>query len=291
MARQIVNLAASVRQRLMNLAVEPHQFSQILETFVFERLLYRLSTSQYRNQFILKGGMLVMLWVPGIGRFTRDLDFHAFGIKDNAELRKAFADILAIDAEDGLVFDAANIGSEPILKDDIYGGTRLRTMSYLGKTRIPISIDLGFGFASIEKNYEIVYESLLDFPPASIRAYSPASVIAEKFHAIVVLAEYNTRIKDFFDLAILPQKINVENKELEDSIRATFVRRATIVPTSRPAGLSEIFWRNPERIAQWERYVKDTDLAGCDLSAVSENIWAWLGPICSKVIASNAEAK
>lgn len=115
MADHVVNLADSVRQRLRNLASDPQQVARILDTYAFERLLYRLSVSQYRDRFMLMGGILVMLWVPGMGRFTRDVDFLAFDAYNDSALRSAFSEILAIDAADGLVFDTVNIGSEPIL--------------------------------------------------------------------------------------------------------------------------------------------------------------------------------
>lgn len=290
MVDSIVNLADSVRQRLRNLATEPQQIARILDAFAFERLLYRLSVSQFRNRFMLKGGMLVMLWVPGMGRFTRDVDFLAFDANDENLMRNTFAEILAIDAGDGLVFDTVNIGSEPILKDDEYGGTRLRTTANLGKTKMNIAIDLGFGYAPVDSKYEVVYNSLLDFPPASIRAYSPASVVAEKFHAIVTLGKINTRIKDYFDLAMLPKSLDIEAKDLKLAIRMTFDRRGTKVPSTRPIGLSEIYWEDPKRIMQWEEYAEGTELAGTELATIIEDIWVWLAPVCSMFFATDVES-
>lgn len=234
--------------------------------------------------------MLVMLWVPGMGRFTRDVDFLAFDANDENVMRNTFAEILAIDAGDGLVFDTVNIGSEPILKDDEYGGTRLKTTANLGKTKINIAIDLGFGYAPADSKYEVVYNSLLDFPPASIRAYSPASVVAEKFHAIVSLGKINTRIKDYFDLAILPRSLDIEAKDLKRAIRMTFDRRGTNIPSTRPIGLSEIFWEDPKKIKQWEEYAEDTELAGTELAIIIKDIWDWLAPVCSMLFAYDAES-
>tara|TARA_R110000803_G_C11981045_1_gene320759 strand:+ start:2062 stop:2805 length:744 start_codon:yes stop_codon:yes gene_type:complete len=148
MAKAPTNIAASVRQRLLNLArSEQRVFDVVLVAFGLERLIYRLSVSTYRDRFVLKGGMLVTLWTVDPGRFTRDVDFLAFGDDDDSSLRAAFVDILAIDGGDGLVFDAAQIVTEPIREDQVYGGRRLKTKAYLGKTEIPITIDLGFGDA------------------------------------------------------------------------------------------------------------------------------------------------
>jgi hypothetical protein len=164
--------------------------------FGLERLVYRLSASDYRDRFVLKGGMLVTLWTADTGRFTRDIDFLAFGSDEEAALKEAFSTILAIDGGDGLNYDAANLTAAPIREDQIYGGMRLRTTAYLGTTQIPITVDLGFGDALGDPKYQIDYASLLDFPSASIRAYSPATVIAEKFQAVVALGIANSRMKD-----------------------------------------------------------------------------------------------
>ena len=87
---------------------------------------------------------------------------------------------------------------------------RLRTTAYLGTTQIPITVDLGFGDALGDPKYQIDYASLLDFPAASIRAYSPATVIAEKFQAVVALGIANSRMKDFYDLWTLPKAVKID---------------------------------------------------------------------------------
>ena len=151
MAKQPKDIAASVRQRLLNLArAEGQLFDVVLVAFGLERLVYRLSVSEYRNRFVLKGGMLVTLWTADTGRFTRDIDFLAFGSDEEAELKTAFSQILAIDGGAGLVYDVASLTAVAIREDQIYGGMRLRTDAYLGSTRIPITVDLGFGDAFLD---------------------------------------------------------------------------------------------------------------------------------------------
>lgn len=107
MAKPPKDIAASVRQRLLNLARQEGQvFDVVLVAFGLERLVYRLSVSDYRDRFVLKGGMLVTLWTADTGRFTRDIDFLAFGSDEEAALKEAFSTILAIDGGDGLIYDA-----------------------------------------------------------------------------------------------------------------------------------------------------------------------------------------
>lgn len=206
MARPPANTAASVRQRLLNLArTEGRDFQTVLVAFGLERLIWRLSVSAYRDRFFLKGGMLVTLWTADSGRFTRDVDFLGFGASGEDEIRGIFVDILSAEAADGLVFDTAALTVSDIREDQIYSGKRLRTVADLAGARIPITIDIGFGDAITAPDFEIDYGSLLDFESARIRAYSPATVMAEKLQAVVALGLINGRMKDFYDLWAIPR--------------------------------------------------------------------------------------
>ncbi|MBL4768816.1 MAG: nucleotidyl transferase AbiEii/AbiGii toxin family protein [Rhodobacteraceae bacterium] len=290
MAKPPKDISASIRQRLLNLARQEGQvFDVVLVAFGLERLVYRLSVSDYRDRFVLKGGMLVTLWTEDTGRFTRDIDFLAFGADDEASLKEAFKTILSIDAGDGLVFDAANLTAAAIREDQVYGGMRLKTVAHLGKIRIPITVDLGFGDALGDPDYQINYGSLLDFPAASIRAYSPATVIAEKFQAIVALGIVNGRMKDFYDLWALPKSLEIDMGELVQTIRKTFERRNTEIPTARPAGLSAEFSEDPDKMTQWAAYAESTDLDAIPLADVTGEIWEWLESVCKMAAAAQQE--
>lgn len=121
------------------------------------------------------------------GRFTCDADFLGMGSADEDSLKAAFTDILKIECDDGLVVDTVSLTTAAIRKDQIYGGMRLKTKAYLGKTVINIIIDIGFGDAMAQPKYTIEYPSLLDHPTTTIRAYFPATVMAEKFKAVIAL--------------------------------------------------------------------------------------------------------
>lgn len=277
MARKPTNIAASVRQRLLNLArTEGRDFQTLLVAFGLERLIYRLSKSAHRDRFVLKGGMLVTLWTTDPGRFTRDIDFLAFGETDDATLTSIFAEILSPDAGDGLEFSIDTIATTDIREDQVYGGKRLRTVAHLGKTEIPITVDLGFGDALPDPQYEIEYGSILDFQPARIRAYSPATVIAEKFQAVVALGLINGRMKDFYDLWAIPKATEIDLAELSAAISATFERRNTPVPMDVPQGLSTAFADDPAKARQWLTYADGTELKGVPLSTVLGDIWEYL---------------
>jgi len=107
MAKPPVNLAKSVKDRLLNLArAEGRDYNGLLVRFVLERLLYRLSVSEYRNRFVLKGGMLVTVWIDDDNRVTRDADFLGHGDADPDKLIADFRSIMQIQADDGLVFES-----------------------------------------------------------------------------------------------------------------------------------------------------------------------------------------
>ena len=278
------NIAVSVRQRLLDLAQKEGQaFHVVLVAFGLERFLYRLSESAHRDRFVLKGGMLVTLWTKDRGRFTQDIDFMSFRADDEATLKETIKEILAIDAGDGLVFDDASLTATPIQENQVYGGMRLKTTAYLEKTRIPIKIDVGFGDALENPDFTLDYGSLLDFPSASIRAYSPETVIAGKFHAVVALGRVNGRMKDFYDLWALPKAVDLNFDNLRASIEKTFERRQTKVPKELPPGLSQEFATDPTKAAQWRVYSEGIEIEGMSLAQIVDDIWTTLEPICARV--------
>jgi hypothetical protein len=181
MAKSPANLAASVKQRLLNLARAQGQvFDVVLVRFALERLFYRLSISGHRERFILKGGMLVTMWIGDENRVTRDADFLGQGDATEVSLKTAFAEIMGIPCEDGLRFDVKGLVATSIRDEMEYGGFRLRTAAFLERTRIPVTIDIGFGDALADAAQQLDYPTLLDMEAPNIRAYPPATVIAEK---------------------------------------------------------------------------------------------------------------
>ena len=275
---------ASVRQRLLNLAREKGQvFDVVLVTYGLERLMYRLSISEHRDSFVLKGGLLVTLWTGDEHRVTRDADFLGFGEASEARLISEFSEVMSQPVDDGLVYDTEKLTAHAIREEQQYGGIRLRTIANLGKTRIPIVVDVGFGDATIAPDLTIEYPTLLDMPAVSIRAYPPASVVAEKFHAIVTLGLVNSRMKDYYDLWAILNSQPIDENELADAIAATFTRRETEVPTAVPVGLSDQFSSNPQKTQQWATYTASIGLEGLSLENAIEIVWTNLAPACQRL--------
>lgn len=269
MAKPLTNLQDSVRQRLLNLAKTKQQpFDVVLVKYGIERVLLRLAGSEHRNRFVLKGGLLVTIWIDDLMRVTRDVDFLGYGDDDAETLKTVFKEILSIDLKDGLAFDVESLTAQPIREEAEYGGTRLKTTAYLANTRIPITIDIGFGDAVVPAVEEIDYPHLLDAEVTSVRAYPPATVIAEKFQAIIALGMINGRMKDYYDLWAIPQSVIIAGDALDAAIKATFDRRGTPVPNDIPPGLSEAFYTSPEKIRQWDAYARSINFSQASLGFV-----------------------
>lgn len=281
--------ADSIRQRLLDIACAEGRIHQVvLVRYALERLLYRLSISAHRNRFALKGGMLVTQWIDGGNRETRDADFLGFGDSAIDALRATFAEIMATPAADALEFDINALRADQIREGMDYEGVRLRTTAHLERTRIPVTIDIGFGDAVAPKLEPMNYPSLLGMEEPSIQAYPPAAVIAEKFQAMVALGAINGRMKDYHDLWAIPSAIEVLPADLDAAIAATFDRRKTAIPQNRPEGLSPAFVEDAAKQRQWRNYTDSIGLDGVTLAEVVEVVWGLVGPSCTRLNSANA---
>lgn len=276
--------AASIKQRLLSIARRTERpYDVVLVRYALERLLYRLSISDERDRFILKGGMLVTLWIEGGHRETRDADFLGYGDADSERVRSVFAAILSINSADGLIFDTSEIRVGAIRDESEYSGIRLRTTAHLERTRIPVTIDIGFGDDLSSEAERLDYPTLLDMEAPRIRTYPPAAVLAEKLQAIVALGVINGRMKDYFDLWAIPQARPIADGELDAAVKATFQRRRTNIPAERPPGLSDAFALNDGKQAQWQAYARSIRLEGVPLQTVTDEIWKIFGPTCTRL--------
>ena len=256
--KQGKNAAASIRQRLLNIAREQKiEFQLILTRFALERFLYRLSQSKYSNDFVLKGAMLFQVWGGAMHRPTRDLDLLSFGVPDVAYFTTTIREICAQELlNDGVHFQADSVLLERIKEDDEYQGLRATLIAKLDTARIPVQIDIGFGDATFPKPLTIDYPTLLELPKPKLRAYSKETVIAEKFHAMVHRGIANTRMKDFYDVWVLATTYTFEAKMLRDAIRSTFDRRDTPIPIDAPLALTGEFAEDATKRAQWIAFVR-----------------------------------
>ena len=246
-------LSASV---LALLREKTTDYQLILRRYAVERLLYRLSISPYRDQFVLKGAMLYAAWTEDLFRATQDLDLLGQGDSATSSIKATFQAICQIQVRDhGLVFDTDGLAAVQIRENQEHGGVRVRMKVFLGKTQIPVQVDIGFGDAVTPAAQELEFPPLLAPEGPRLKAYPKETVVAEKLHAIVALGRTNSRMKDFYDLLALSSLFEFD-RVLASAIRATFERRGTSLPSNIPEGLSAAFAEDGEKVRQWSAFVE-----------------------------------
>ena len=247
------NRADSIRARLLNLAKKERiDFQLIIIRFLHERLLYRISVSDYSQQLILKGGAFIYA-VQGIkSRPTIDVDLLGTQISNDIEtLCGVFRQICTIESEDEVAFNPKSVVGELITQQDKYNGVRLYIDATFHTVKQRIQIDVGFGDIVIPVAQELEYPILLDeMQIPVIQAYSTETVIAEKFQAMIELSVANSRMKDFYDVYNLLTDNKFDNETLEEAIKITFVNRGTSY-TENHALFTAEFGTNPQRKKSW----------------------------------------
>ena len=252
-AKEIRNIPASVRQRLLNLARNQEvRFNVVLQRYAAERFLYRLSVSSEVDRFVLKGAALFRIWDGKEARPTRDIDFLAIRSEDDAPIRSALEAICGIPCpEDGVVFDPATIRIADIREEQPYGGLRMRVQGKLGSIRLPLQVDIGFGDVITPEPEERNYPTLLDLPAPRLWTYPRETLIAEKFDAMVRLGATNTRVKDLWDIACLARHFAFDGETLRTAIEETFRRRRTSFAGERPVALLPGYYEDTARSQRW----------------------------------------
>ena len=253
------NAGKSVKTRLLNLMNETgYKYMYLLARYFNERLLYKVSVSQYKDNFVLKGGSLLYALNGLETRPTIDVDFMADRIsRDREYLENVFREILSIPCdEDGVIFDVETLKSEPITVDKKYPGTRFLVTAHMDSIVYPMSMDIGFGDVIIPCPETVDYPLLLqDMPSINIQAYSLETVIAEKFHAMIDRDVLNSRMKDFFDCYQILTTRELSDEILYEAINATFNNRQLEMKTDLKL-FTEDFATDEMRQKQWKSFLK-----------------------------------
>lgn len=251
----------SLKAKIRKLAREKNMSPQVvLQNFMFERFLERLSKSDYKDKFILKGGMLIAALV-GIGnRATMDMDATIKEYPINAEsLTKAIKDICNTAVSDDVVFRFSDI--EAIRDTDTYGGYRISVISKYDDISTPMKIDITAGDSITPK--EVQYPFRMNFKEGSISvwAYNVETVLAEKVETILRRGELNTRPRDFYDVYILTKTQNYSLRVFEEAIKTTVRHRKTAhIFENTNHRLNEIEESEDLR-SKWEKYTRDYSYA------------------------------
>ena len=279
------NISASVRDRLLNKArAEKLDYNLLLTRYVLERMLYRLSISKQRDQFLLKGALLFDLWFDVPHRPTHDADFLDFGSAEIPHVEEIFRDICRIEVEDGIAFQPDTVKAAEIRKETNYAGVRVTLLGMLDSARCPVQIDIGFGDAVVPGPDEVHYPVILgEMPEPHLHVYPRYTVVSEKLEALTSLGMLNSRMKDFFDLWILAKHSDFDGPILSRAVAATFDRRCTAVPNGVPIGLSDEFINDTQKGKQWQAFLRKNALDPMPLATVIADLRNFLMPVLATI--------
>lgn len=249
--------AMSLKARIRNIAKQKNIPAQvILQNYMFERLLIRLSMSEYKEKFVLKGGMLVAAIVGLDNRATMDLDTTLKNLPLTPEsINTALSEILTVSINDDVVFEMGTIS--PIREDDIYGGYRVMINAKFDTMVTPLSIDISTGDAitphAIKYRFTEIFE---DDKSYELWAYNIETILAEKVETILRRGVFNTRPRDFYDVYILATTQKYDKKVFKEALKATAGHRGKTEQISNIAKILKEIQESAELRAMWEKYRK-----------------------------------
>ena len=236
---------------------------EVLQMFLFERIIDRLAASSFRDNFILKGGLLISSMI-GIGeRTTMDMDTTVRGIQmEEDEIVSAVKEIIAMDVGDGISFEFQKI--EPIREDDTYNNFRVHLRAKYGKIDSPMKIDITTGDiitpAAIRYDFPFVFEE----KTVPVMAYTLETVLAEKYETIIRRNIGTTRARDYYDLHTL-------YRSRKDVVQMEVLRAAVIHTAEKRDSVDDIRdWRDilkdireePQLYLLWDNYAADNKYIG-----------------------------
>lgn len=262
MVKNAMSLKSKINNVAKNEKVSPHS---VMQTYMMERLLERISKSKYKNNFILKGGMLISSMIGIDSRSTMDMDTTIKGLKLEIEnLKFIINEIAKIDIGDGVQFNIISV--ENIREDDDYGGLRIHINAIFDNMPINLKIDVTTGDKITYKEINYKYNLLLENRSIEIWSYNIETILAEKYESIIKRSVLNTRVRDFYDIYMLIHlnKNNISNKMLKDAICETAQYRNTLQFVDNKEIVEEVIssLRNDENMLnQWKKYQKTFEYA------------------------------
>ena len=255
--------AMSLKAKIRNIAKQKNIPAQvILQNYMFERLLVRLSASEYKEKFVLKGGMLVAAIVGLDNRATMDMDTTLKNLPLTPEaIRSALEDICDIPFDDSVVFEVGTIS--PIREDDIYGGYRVMMNAKFDTLLTPLSIDVSMGDAITPHAIPYQFSEIFDYEKSyELWAYNIETVMAEKVETILRRGVFNTRPRDFYDAYILATTQKFDKAVFSEALTATATHRGTAEQIADVPGILHNIETSAELKTMWDKYRKQFAYAG-----------------------------
>ena len=230
----------------------------LLQNYMLERLLERISISKYSKNFVLKGGMLISAIIGLDSRSTMDMDTTLRNLPLSEELLlKAFEEIFLVYIDDGVAFKFTKI--EPIREDDVYGGFRVSLIASYDTILVPLKIDITTGDAITPREIDFAYQLMFQENEISILAYPIETILAEKYETIIRRSLLNTRIRDYYDLHILYRlksaQINIQT--LRQAITMTALKRKSLDLLLPYEQVIQAISNDPQLERLWKVYQKE----------------------------------
>ena len=274
------NRAQSLNARIRNVAKEKGLAAQtVMQNFMFERFLTRLALSEYRDKFILKGGMLIAAMVGLKFRATMDLDATIRGYSvEESHIREVLTAICAVPVDDDVAFNLTSV--RPIRKDDAYGGLRASLLAQYDDIKTPLSIDITTGDAITPGAIRYRFHGMFD-EAASIElwTYNIETILAEKAETILRRGVFNTRPRDYYDVYILTKAQKYERALFRNALRATAAHRDTADQIADVGQILSTIAASDDLKAHWKKYQREyAYAAGIDFDTLVHALRELLQP-------------
>ncbi len=255
--------AMQLKAILKNMAKQKNISAQlVLQNYMLERLLERVSVSKYHDNFILKGGFLIAAMVGLDTRATMDMDATLKGFPVNEEtVQKMFEEICAIELNDDVTFTFRQISE--IREGDEYTGYRVALTADYPPMAVPLKLDITTGDKITPKEIEYSFKLLLEDRSISILAYNLETILAEKLETVISRSDQNTRPRDYYDIYVLMklQSHNVDLSSLKDALAATCNKRGSAEVIKGYIQIMELVKNSTVMQEQWKRYQQEFDYA------------------------------
>lgn len=255
--------AMQLKAIVKNIAKEKKISAQlVLQNYMLERFLERVSLSRYRDNYIIKGGFLIASMVGLDSRATMDMDATIKGYPvDEDTIRSMIEDIIAVPVDDDISFSLNSIGE--IREGDEYTGYRVALSANYEKMAVPLKLDITTGDKITPREIEYDYKLMFEDRSISVLAYNLSTILAEKLETVISRGDQNTRPRDYYDIYILTrlQAENIDTKTLGDALEATARKRGSSAIIMRYTEIMQVVKSSDVMGRQWNNYRKDFDYA------------------------------
>ena len=256
----------------------------VLQNYMLERFLERVSLSRYHDNYIIKGGFLIASMVGLDSRATMDMDATIKGYPVNEEaIRKMVEDIIAVPVEDAIHFCLKSV--REIWEGDEYTGYRVALTADYEKMAVPLKLDITTGDKITPREIEYSYKLMMEDRSIRVLAYNLSTILAEKLETVVSRGDQNTRPRDYYDIYILSklQAENIDIDSLKAALSATTAKRGSSELMMQYAEIMRTVKSSDVMKRQWDNYRKDFDYAaGIEFEETCDAVVAMMDELVSR---------